>query len=38
MHVQESDIGQLSLTGIFSRPGTLVEDPLEVIALDERLN
>lgn len=37
-HVRESDIGQLSLKGIFSRPGVLVEDSPEVIALDEWLN
>jgi hypothetical protein len=37
-HVRESDIGQLSCQGIFSRPGILVEDALEVIAIDEWLN
>jgi len=36
--MRESDIGQLSLKGIFSRPGILVEHPLELIGLDERLN
>jgi hypothetical protein len=37
-HIRESDIGQLSLKGKFSCPGIVVEDPLEVTALDEWLN